>query len=115
MTKLIIACGAVLVLSACGGGKSRDVTVSTISNIYSTGPIQQACLQSDRRSADRGLCGCVQAAADSTLSRRDQNRAVKFFADPHHAQEVRQSDDTNDEAYWQRYKRFVSVAERACG
>ena len=115
MTKFLMACGAVLTLTACGGGsRSGDVTVSSISDVYSTGAIQQACLTADRNAANRGLCGCVQAAADATMSGRDQGRAVKFFRDPHHAQEVRQSDDASDEAYWKRYKRFVSVAERAC-
>ena len=109
-----LAGGILLAVSACGGGRAADVTVSSISDVYSTGPIQQACLRADRSAASRSLCGCVQATADATLSGSDQRRAVKFFADPHHAQEVRQSDREGDEAYWQRYKRFVSVAERAC-
>ncbi|UWQ22295.1 hypothetical protein [Jannaschia sp. W003] len=115
-SKILLAIGAAATLSACGGGaRPNDVTVSSISNVYSTGPIQRACLTSDRRAVNGGLCGCVQAAADATISGSDQSRAVEFFRDPHHAQEVRQSDDASDEAYWKRYKRFVSVAERACG
>jgi hypothetical protein len=111
---LLIACAAVAGLAACGGGRSADVTVSTISNLYSTGPIQRACMRADRRAANRALCGCVQSAANSVLSNKEQSRAAKFFKDPHHAQEVRQSDRTRDEAFWQRYKQFVSVAERSC-
>ena len=115
MTKFLLALGAVAALSACGGGRGGDVTVSSISDIYATGPIHRACMQSDRRAANPALCGCVQGAANAILSGSDQRRAVKFFRDPHHAQEVRQSDSATDEAYWLRYKEFVSVAERACG
>ncbi|KIT15596.1 hypothetical protein [Jannaschia aquimarina] len=114
MTKFLLAIGAVLAVSACGGGRSNDVTMSTISRAYSAGPLQNACLASDRRAANRALCGCVQAAANATLSRSEQVRAVRFFEDPHHAQEVRQSDRASDEVYWQRYKQFVSAAERSC-
>jgi len=39
---------------------------------------------------------------------------VTFFADPHRAQEVRQSDNPRDEAFWQRYKAFASRAENIC-
>lgn len=111
---VLLACGVLLSLAACSGGRSADVTVSSISNLYSTGPIQRACMRADRRAANRALCGCVQAAANSVLSSGEQSRAVKFFKDPHHAQEIRQSDRSRDEAYWQRYKRFVAVAERSC-
>ncbi|WGH79867.1 hypothetical protein [Jannaschia ovalis] len=101
--------GAALTLSACGGG--RDAPVQ---RAYATGPIQTACLRADRSAANRQLCGCVQAAADAKLSSGEQSRAVRFFRDPHHAQEVRQSDRRRDEAFWKRYKDFVSTAERIC-
>jgi len=52
--------------------------------------------------------------ADRDLSRADQRLAVTFFADPHRAQEVRQSDNPRDEAFWQRYKAFASRAENIC-
>ncbi|ARE42131.1 hypothetical protein RGUI_3990 [Rhodovulum sp. P5] len=81
----------------------------------SAGPIERACLQSDRPGASRGLCGCIQEVADLTLSRGDQNRAVKFFRDPHQAQEVRQSDRRSDERFWQRYKKFGATAANYCG
>lgn len=79
------------------------------------GPIERACLQSERPGASRSLCGCIQQAADLTLSRGDQKRAVGFFRDPHQAQVVRQSDRRADEEFWQRYKNFGATAEAYCG
>ncbi len=78
------------------------------------GPIERACVRSDRAAGNRALCGCIQQAADMTLSRREQSRAAKFFRDPHMAQEVRQSDRRNDEEFWQRYRSFGETAEAFC-
>ncbi|WP_371156622.1 hypothetical protein [Jannaschia sp. 2305UL9-9] len=101
-----------LALSACGGGRGGDVTSAR--TYYATGPIQTACIRADRRAADRQLCGCVQAVANDSLSSRDRSRAVKFFKNPHSAQVTRQSDRPSDEAFWKRYKAFVSRAEQIC-
>ncbi|MEX5727490.1 hypothetical protein Ga0609869_000843 [Rhodovulum iodosum] len=79
------------------------------------GPIERACLQSDRSNGSRSLCGCIQDAANLTLTGADQRFAAKFFRDPHQAQVVRQSDNTSHEAFWQRYKRFGTTAEAFCG
>lgn len=103
----LIAC---IGLSACGGGGASAPRIA-----YAEGPMQTACLRADRRSANRALCGCVQAAANVALSRRDQRQAVRFFGDPHRAQVVRQSDRASDEAFWRRYKVFVAQAEQTCG
>ena len=79
------------------------------------GPIERACIQSNRSAGNRALCGCIQQAADLTLSTREQSRAAKFFTDPHQAQVVRQSDRRTDEEFWQRYKMFGETAEAYCG
>ena len=50
------------------------------------GPIDSACMRSDRRASNRQTCGCIQQVADMTLSRSDQRRAAKFFADAEQAQ-----------------------------
>ncbi len=78
------------------------------------GVIERACLSSGREAANRALCGCIQEAADLTLNGGDQRMAADFFRDPHRAQEVRQSANNRNEAFWQRYKRFGSTAEEFC-
>lgn len=77
-------------------------------------PIQSACLQSAREAVSYQLCGCIQSAADITLTRRDQRQAAKFFDDPQRAQDVRQSDRGIHESFWQKYKHFGETAEAYC-
>ena len=78
------------------------------------GTIERACLKSDRGAGKRSLCGCIQDAADITLTRGDQRLAAKFFRDPHMAQEVRQSDNSSYEVFWKKYKQFGQTAEAYC-
>jgi hypothetical protein len=80
----------------------------------SAGTIETACNRSDRPGATRGLCGCVQRAADAHLTRADQRLAARFFRDPERAQQVRMSDSSRDRAFWERYRAFVATAEVAC-
>lgn len=75
--------------------------------------IERACLASDRPKT-RSLCGCIQQAANVTLTGRDQRMAAQFFTNPHRAQEVRQSGRNNHAAFWQRYQRFGATAEAYC-
>ncbi|WP_108484729.1 hypothetical protein [Oceaniglobus ichthyenteri] len=78
------------------------------------GAIERACLKSDRRAASRSLCGCIQGVADLTLSRQDQRLAAKFFRDPHQSQVVRQSDNSNHETFWKKYRQFGNTAKAYC-
>ncbi|MFD1883774.1 hypothetical protein [Paracoccus pacificus] len=78
------------------------------------GPIDSACLRSNRTQANAPLCGCIQQVADMTLSRSDQRRAAGFFKEPHKAQEVRMSKSNADNAFWARYKNFANTAEAYC-
>lgn len=78
------------------------------------GPIDSACVRSDRARGNAPLCGCIQQVANQTLSRSDQRRAASFFQEPHRAQEVRMSKSDADNAFWARYKRFTSAAEAYC-
>jgi len=110
--KTIALLGLVVGLSACGGSGRLDTPSAGRS--FATGPIFDACLRAGRTAASRSLCGCVQASADQSLTRGEQNRASRFFRDPHQAQVTRQSDRASDERYWKRYKDFVSAAERRC-
>jgi len=82
--------------------------------IASAGPIERACLGSDRKAANRATCGCIQQVADMTLSGADQRRAAKFFADPDRAQETRVSKSDRDNEFWARYKAFGQQAEAYC-
>ena len=76
-----------------------SLALPLIAGAAGAGTVERACLRSDRP-ASRALCGCIQQAADVTLSRRDQRLAASFFRDPHQAQVVRQSDRGRDEAFW---------------
>jgi hypothetical protein len=78
------------------------------------GPIESACLRSDRKAANRSLCGCIQQVADMTLRGTDQRRAAAFFKDPDKAQQVKMSKRNNDDAFWDRYQSFGEQAEAFC-
>lgn len=78
------------------------------------GPIDSACIRSERTASSRQLCGCIQQVADMTLSRGDQRRAAAFFKDAEAAQEVRMSKRDTDNAFWARYKNFADTAEAYC-
>ncbi len=78
------------------------------------GPIERACLNSDRKAATRALCGCIQQVADVTLRSGDQRRAAAFFRDPDQAQKIRLSKRGGDDAFWLRYKAFGEQAEAYC-
>ncbi|WP_293446829.1 hypothetical protein [Planktotalea sp.] len=78
------------------------------------GTMQRACMKSDRKSANRSLCRCIQKAARGKLSSSDQRLAATFFKDPHRSQEIRQSDRTSHEKFWLRYKEFGQRAQQMC-
>lgn len=78
------------------------------------GPIESACLKSDRKAANRALCGCIQQVADMTLSWGEQRKAAKFFRDPDQAQKVRMSKSDRDNEFWARYKNFGETASSYC-
>lgn len=81
---------------------------------FASGPLQRACISSDRKARSRELCGCIQAVADTTLSRAQQQVAASFYADPHRAQQIRQSDRAAHEAFWKDYKSYGEKAQRVC-
>ena len=80
----------------------------------SAGPIERACLGSDRQAASRALCGCIQQVADMTLQGGDQRRAASFFKDPEKANSAWLSQTAADDAFWDRYKNFGATAEAYC-
>ncbi len=78
------------------------------------GPIERACLRSDREAANGAVCSCIQSVADMTLTGRDQRKASKFFSDPERAQDVFLSQSQADDAFWDRYRNFGQTAEAYC-
>jgi hypothetical protein len=84
-----------------------------MSSTLVAGPIQRACMASDR-GGNRSLCSCIQQAADMTLSGGDQRRAAKFFNDPDRAHATWVSQSSADDAFWERYKSFGQAAEAYC-
>lgn len=98
-----------LVLAAFAAALSLSAAPS-----FAGGPIENACLKSDRRQANRQLCGCIQQVADMTLRSGDQRKAANFFRDPDQAQKVRVSKSDNDNEFWARYKSFGDAAEAFC-
>lgn len=78
------------------------------------GPIETACLRSDRQAASRSLCGCIQQVADMTLRGTDQRKAARFFGNPDEAQDVRMSKRDSDNEFWARYRNFGDTAAVYC-
>ncbi len=105
----VMACG---LLVSCGGG-SRQATPQQ-QFISASGPIKSACLRSGRDAASQSTCGCIQLAADQTLTGADQRRGAAFFGNPELAQEVRASDTVADDAFWERWSNFGKAAQQMC-
>ena len=89
-------------------------SLTLLSTAAAAGPIQSACLRSDRPGATRAMCGCIQEAADQTLSNSDQRRAAAFVKDPDKAHKVWLSKSDRDDEFWERYKNFGATAEAFC-
>lgn len=90
------------------------LALPVMSTLASAGPIERACLRSDRDAANRRICSCIQQVADMTLRNGDQRRAARFFADPDRAHETWMSQRESDDAFWERYKNFGATAEAYC-
>ena len=90
------------------------VVFGILAGPVSASQIERACMASDRSHGDRALCGCIQDAANLTLSAKDQRLAATFFQDPDRAQEIRMSDRRSNETFWKRYKNFGATAEAFC-
>ena len=115
-------CASVLGLAACDGGAQDMSTRATVpaqlelatAARFAQGPVGKACLTYNRQSADTNRCGCIQAAADLTLSQSEQKRAARFFADPELLQKMKLSDTPRDERFWDTWANFADTAELLC-
>lgn len=90
------------------------LALSTLPSIAFAGPIESACNSSDRQSATRSLCRCIDSVADRMLTRSEQRRAARFFQDPDEAQRVRMSTSDRDNEFWDRYRAYGEMAEAVC-
>ncbi|MFL4468834.1 hypothetical protein ACERZ8_02710 [Tateyamaria armeniaca] len=116
-TLILITGVAAIALTACSSGSGRYSSAAAPRapvSLFATGPIYSACLQSDRKQANRAQCGCVQAVANQSLAADDQRRGAGFFKNPHQAQEVRTSNRAIDERFWLRWKAFGDSAAQIC-
>ncbi|VAV88568.1 hypothetical protein MNBD_ALPHA07-417 [hydrothermal vent metagenome] len=108
---------SMVLLAGCSGvnNNSRARQVPPLRNApVAFGPISQACMASGRDARSRDLCGCIQSVADDMLSNSQQRRAVVFYNNPQLAQEVRQSDRSNDERFWEAYVAYGERAKTTC-
>lgn len=90
------------------------IVIGVLSSPALANQIERACMASDRSNGDRTLCGCIQDAANLTLSSKDQKLAASIFADPDRAQDIRMSEKVTHEVFWKRYKNFGATAEAFC-
>jgi hypothetical protein len=90
------------------------VVIVVTPSIAMAGPIDRACMASDRRARSPRLCACIQQVADQTLTRADQRMAARFFRDPQMAQDIRQSDNRDHEIFWRKYRAFGETAAATC-
>lgn len=96
------------------GATAMALVISFVAGFAHAGPIGNACMKSDRKAVNSALCGCIQQAADMTLSTGDQRRVAKFFNDPEAVQKVKLSDTDSDDAFWKRYRNFSDTAQGVC-
>ena len=90
------------------------VAIPLVASLAAAGPIEYACVRSERKAVTRSLCGCIDQVAERVLSGSDQRRAAKFFKDPDEAHAVWISQKRADDDFWTRYKAFGAQAEAAC-
>ena len=98
---LCVALGALWMLGGCGGGVS--------------GEVGRACMTAGRDAANPALCSCIQGVANQSLSGPEQRRAARLLGDPDEAQDIRSSNGSRDETFWERYNAFAARAEALCG
>lgn len=108
-----------LSLSACGPSQPRSGSGQAAVQFenaprFASGPISTACSNQTRKRVSAEKCGCVQAAANLTLSPSDQRRAAGFFNEPEQLQKVKLSDTPANEEFWSVWARFADTAENMC-
>ncbi|WP_435139065.1 hypothetical protein [Pseudopelagicola sp. nBUS_19] len=90
------------------------VSLSLSAGFADADELLRACNGSDRQAATKSMCNCIQMVANKSLNNSEQKLAASFFEQPHKAQEIRQSDRSNHETFWLRYKEFGTAVEDSC-
>jgi hypothetical protein len=114
--------GVVGFVAACGDApktapstiKVAPAEINASTARFASGPIATACLIHDRRGASKARCGCVQAAANLTLSQAQQQRSSRFFNEPELLQAIKLSDTPENERFWAVWAAFAETAEELC-
>ncbi|MEM6564353.1 MAG: hypothetical protein AAF665_07910 [Pseudomonadota bacterium] len=108
-------------LTGCGGSSRDPRDVTTISPAalenaprFASGPIATACSVHNRGRPEAKQCGCIQSAANLTLSQQEQQRASRFFAEPELLQNIKLSDSPTNERFWYTWANFAETAEKMC-
>lgn len=104
MKQLVLALGFGLVFAAALAPRVGEAR----------GVIESACLSSDRPTASRVVCGCLQAVADAVLSPGEQRRGAKFFSDPDLSQATKISNRRADVLFWEKWEEFAEGAVQYC-
>ena len=115
---------ASFLVMACSGPSEREqvpvlpvesnLAVSENAPRFATGVIGNACLIHGKRNASRARCGCIQAAADMTLTPVQQKQAIGFFRDPEQLEKIKRSDSPGNEKFWRTWETFTTTAEELC-
>jgi hypothetical protein len=122
MARLSVPVLAMVFLAACGGGSGSGsappgpVEPVSFENAprFASGPIGAACNIHRTRTTSSRKCGCIQAAANLTLTQEEQQRSVRFFAEPELLQRIKLSDTPANERFWYAWARFAETAEAMC-
>jgi len=105
-----------IALAGCGGTPRGRVDAPAVRNTQiAYGPISKACMASGREGSSEQLCGCIQSAANQTLTHWQQSRAAAFYDNPGLAQQIRTSDGPTDVTFWDAYAAYGKKAEKQCG
>jgi len=110
-----------LILGSCSSDTGRSSNTGSAQGLisestprFAAGPIATACQIHNRNRATTERCGCIQAAANITLSKSQQERSVRFFAEPDLLQTVKASDTPENERFWDAWDGFAETAEALC-
>ena len=120
--RALLVAGLAFALVACADAprttpstiKVAPAEITEATPRFASGPIGTACLIHNRNTAGEARCGCIQAAANLTLSQAEQQRSVRFFNEPELLQTIKLSDTPENERFWAVWAAFAETAEDLC-